>query len=120
MGTPQSDGRPARAAINSSDAAASGAADEYDAPAEVDAVFRTQRRIAIGYFLVFVGGLVLIPLATLATVWWGDRLTGWAPGFVIAGAGMYVFFFLLALGASTLANGVERRMLGSPHDEERP
>lgn len=88
--------------------------DEFDTPAEVDAVFRTQRRIAVGYFVAFVGGMVLIPLATLATTAWGGRLSGRATGFVIAGAGLYVFFFVLALGASSLATSVEQRMLGSP------
>lgn len=88
--------------------------DEFDTPAEVDAVFRTQRRIAVGYFVVFVGGMLLIPLATLASGWWGGRLSVWATGFVVAGAGLYVFFFVLGLGAASLANGVEQRMLGTP------
>ncbi len=91
--------------------------DEFDTPAEVDAVFRTQRRIAVGYFIVFLGGLLLIPLGTLAAAWWpGSRLSGWATGFVVAGAGLYVFFFVLGLGAASLANGVEQRMLGTPDD----
>lgn len=91
--------------------------DEFDSPAEVDAVFRTQRRIAIGYFVVFVGGMLLIPLATLASEWWEGRLSDWATGFVVAGAGLYVFFFVLGLGAASLANGVEQRMLGTPTDD---
>ncbi len=92
--------------------------DEFDTPAEVDAVFRTQRRIAVGYFVVFIGGLLLVPAATLATRWWpGAQLSGWAEGFVLAGAGLYVFFFVVGIGAATLANGVERRMLGTPTDE---
>jgi hypothetical protein len=119
MGTPP-DGRALpEAAIGSADPAARGAADEYDTPAEVDAVFRTQRRIAIGYFLVFLGGVLLIPLATLASGWWGGRLSSWASGFVVAGAGLYVFFFVVGLAAASLANGVERRMLGSPERDER-
>jgi hypothetical protein len=92
--------------------------DEFDTPAEVDAVFRTQRRIAVGYFVVFAGGMLLIPLATLTSGWWGGRLSDWATGFVVAGAGLYVFFFLLGLGAASLANGVEQRMLGTPHDDD--
>lgn len=90
------------------------AVDEFDSPAEVDAAFRTQRRIAVGYFVVFIGGVLLIPLATVAATWWpGGRLSSWATGFVLAGAGLYVFFFVLGLGAASLANGVERRMLGT-------
>ena len=91
--------------------------DEFDTAAEVDAVFRTQRRIAIGYFAVFCCGVLLIPLLTLATNWWGVGLYGWTTGFVVAGAGLYAFFFVVGLGAASLANGVEQRMLGSPTDE---
>lgn len=80
-------------------------------------MFRTQRRIAVGYFVVFTGGMVLIPLATLASGLWGGRLSSWATGFVVAGAGLYLFFFVLGLGAASLANGVEQRMLGKPTDD---
>lgn len=94
------------------------ARDEFDSPAEVDAAFRTQLRIAVGYFAVFVGGMLLIPAGTVASEWWpGGRLSTWATGFVLAGAGLYVFFFVLGLGAASLANGVERRMLGTPSDD---
>ena len=94
------------------------ARDEFDSPAEVDAAFRTQRRIAVAYFVVFVGGVLLIPLGTVAAMWWpGGRLSSWATGFAVAGAGLYVFFFVLGLGAASLANGVERRMLGTQADD---
>ncbi|CAN5919181.1 hypothetical protein BH23ACT10_BH23ACT10_02760 [soil metagenome] len=96
----------------------SAAGDEFDSPAEVDAAFRTQRRIAVGYFIVFVGGVLLIPVGTVAAQWWpGGRLSTWATGFVLAGAGLYVFFFVLGLSAASLANGVERRMLGTQADD---
>jgi hypothetical protein len=35
-----------------------------------------------------------------------------SPAFVMTAAGLYVFFFLLALAASSLATAVEDRMLG--------
>lgn len=92
--------------------------DEFDTPAEVDAVFRTQRRIAIGYFVLFLGGVLLIPVTTLVAGWWpGTRFSGWATGFVVVGAGLYLFFFVLGIGAASLANGVEHRMLGTPQDD---
>lgn len=95
--------------------------DEFDTAAEVDAVFRTQRRIAIGYVIVFIGGMLLIPVGTLASGWWpSSRLSSWATGFVVAGAGLYLFFFLLGLGAASLANSVEQRMLGTPAGNDRP
>lgn len=92
--------------------------DEFDTPAEVDAVFRTQRRIAVAHLIVLVGGMLVIPVTTLATGWWsGDGPSGSPLLFVVAGAGLYVFFFALGLGAASLADGVERRMLGAPDDD---
>jgi len=90
---------------------------EFDTPAEVDAVFRTQRRIAMGYVLLFVGGILVIPALTLTTAWWSTgRLGGWwTTGFFAAGIGMYLFFLLIGIGAASLSNGVENRMLGSPN-----
>lgn len=95
--------------------------DEFDTPAEVDAVFRTQRRIAVGYFVVFLAGLLSIPVITLLSGWTSaTRVAQWATGFLAIGAGLYLFFFLLGLGAASLANGVERRMLGTPVDGDEP
>jgi hypothetical protein len=92
--------------------------DEFDTPAEVDAVFRTQRRIAVGYGLVFIGSVLLIPVLTLVTDWWSSgRLGGWwTTSFAVAGAGLYLFFFLLGIGAASLSSGVEKRMLGNLED----
>lgn len=89
-------------------------ADEYDTPAEVDATFRTQRRIAVGYFLVFLCVTVAVPTFTLVLDWWssGRLLGGFSPNFFMAAIGLYVFFFVLALAAATLATAVEDRMLG--------
>lgn len=103
-------------------------ADEYDTPAEVDATFRTQRRIAVGHFLVFVGVTVAVPTLTLVLDWWsaGRLFGGFSPNFLMAAIGLYAFFFLLALAAATLATAVEDRMLGEPsasfsdQDDQRP
>lgn len=95
--------------------------DEYDTPAEVDAVFRTQRRIAVAHFVVFLAGLLSIPAVTLLTGWSSEnRVAQWASGFVAIGAGLYLFFFLLGMAAASLASGVEHRMLGMPGDVDAP
>lgn len=93
-------------------------ADEYDTPAEVDATFRTQRRIAVGHFLVFVGVTMAVPTLTLVLDWWsaGRLLGGFSPNFLMTAMGLYAFFFLLALAAATLATAVEDRMLGEPSE----
>lgn len=90
--------------------------DEYDSLAEVDATFRTQRRIAIGYFAVFLAITLAVPTLTLVLDWWsqGRVIGGMSPNFLMAAGGLYVCFFGLAVAAATLATAVEDRMLGGP------
>ncbi|MPZ74466.1 MAG: hypothetical protein GEU74_14790 [Nitriliruptorales bacterium] len=90
------------------------ALDEFDAPAEVDAAFRTQRRVAAAYFLIFVAVLLSPPSLALVLEWWaeGRLFGGMTPGFAFVGIGLYIFFFLMSVAAATLANAVEDRMLG--------
>ncbi|MGH3665205.1 MAG: hypothetical protein ACRDU8_03760 [Egibacteraceae bacterium] len=100
-------------------------ADEFDSAAEVDANFRTQRRIAVGYFAVFLVVMFGVPALTLVLDWWsaGRLLGGMSPNFVMGAAGLYLFLIALAAAAATLANAVEDRMLGGrPEglDEEPP
>jgi hypothetical protein len=95
--------------------------DEFDAPAEVAAAARTQRRIALGYGSLFVLGILASPLLSSTLPWWsGARLGGgMSPGFVAAAGGLYAFFLALGVAAASLARSVEVRMLGSS-DEEDP
>ncbi|CAN5492797.1 hypothetical protein BH24ACT5_BH24ACT5_09160 [soil metagenome] len=94
-------------------------ADEYDTPAEVDATFRTLRRVAVGYFALFLVVVIAVPALTLALDWWseGRLIGGMSPSFVMAAFGLYAFFFLIALAAATLSTAVEARMLGGPASE---
>jgi len=88
-------------------------ADDFDTTAEVDATFRTQRRVAVGYFAVFLAVTLAVPTLTLVLGWWSTgRIAGMSPNFVMAAGGLYVVFFLVALAASSLADAVEDRMLG--------
>lgn len=96
---------------------------EYDSAAEVDATFRTQRRIALGYFSVFLAVTLAVPALTLVLDWWsqGRVIGGMSPNFLMAAGGLYVFFFALAAGAASLATAVEDRMLGGPVEgQDRP
>lgn len=97
-----------------------GEIDKRDTPAEVDATFRTLRRVAVGYFAVFLAAITGVPALTLTLGWWseGRLIGGMSPGFVMAAFGLYAFFFLLGLASATLATAVEARMLGGPRDEE--
>jgi hypothetical protein len=94
--------------------------DESDTPAEVDAAFRTLRRVAIGYFAVFLVAITAVPSLSVTLAWWSDSrlIGGMSPGFVMAAFGLYVFFFVIGLAVATLSTAVEARMLGGPRDEE--
>lgn len=86
-----------------------------DTPAEVDAVFRTQRRIAVTYFLLFLLLVAAFPVLTLVSDWWLDaRLIGeLSPGFLTVAVGLYVLFAGIGIAAATLSSSVESRMLGT-------
>ena len=94
-------------------------ADRADTPAEVDATFRTLRRVAVGYFALFLVVVIAVPALTLGLDWWssGRILGGMSPSFVMAAFGLYVFFFVVGLAAATLSSAVEARMLGGPAGE---
>ncbi|ANC30803.1 hypothetical protein [Isoptericola dokdonensis] len=85
-----------------------------DTVAEVDATFRTLRRVAVGYFVVFVLGVAAFPVLSLTLDWWSQArlLGGMSPGFLVAAFGLYVFFAVLGLAAARLSSAVEHRMLG--------
>ncbi len=89
--------------------------DDTDSPAEVDAVFRIQRRIALAHFFVFISVTLGVGLALVGLQWAGESevFGGFSPGFVMAGVGLYVFFVLVGAAAATLANAVEDRMMGA-------
>lgn len=91
-----------------------------DTPAEVDAAFRTLRRVAITYFLVFLAVVAVFPVLTMTLDWWlASRLIGdLSPGFLTVGIGLYVVFAGIGIAAATLSSSVERRMLGSPSGSE--
>lgn len=98
------------------------AGDEWDSPAEVEATFRTQRRVAVGYFLVFLGVTFVVPVLSVTWAWWTDaRLVGgMSPSFLMAAIGLYLFFLVVGIMAATLADATEDRMLGSDEPDELP
>jgi hypothetical protein len=99
-----------------------GGLEEFDGPAEVAAAARTQRRIAVGYALVFMVAIFAVPVLTLTLPWWSTSrlLGGMSPSFVTVAGGLYLFFLLLGVSVATLARSVEGRMLGTSDDETGP
>ncbi|RNL86767.1 hypothetical protein [Halostreptopolyspora alba] len=98
------------------------AAEEHDTPAEVDATFRTLRRVAVGHVAVFASVVIAVPLLATALDWWsqGRLIGGMSPMFAMTAFGLYVFFFVVCLAAATLSTAVEERMLGGPGHEGDP
>ncbi|RPF22392.1 hypothetical protein [Myceligenerans xiligouense] len=96
--------------------------DEHDTPAEVDAAFRTLRRVAVWHFVLFLAAVLGVPALSLGLGWWsGARIDGgMSPGFAMAAFGLYVFFLAVGLAAATLSSAVEARMLGGAHDDAAP
>ncbi|WP_300345563.1 hypothetical protein [Nesterenkonia sp.] len=85
-----------------------------DTPAEVDAAFRTLRRIAVTYFIVFLLVLAAFPVLTMALDWWTEArvIRNLSPAFLTAGVGLYAVFAVIGIAAATLSSSVEARMLG--------
>lgn len=87
---------------------------DTDTPAEVDAVWRSQRRVALSYLALFLLGTLGVGLAIVGLPWTIDAsLGGFSPAFLLAAVGLYVFFLALAIASSLLANTIEDRMMGS-------
>ncbi|MFV2144382.1 MULTISPECIES: hypothetical protein [Isoptericola] len=88
-------------------------------PAEVDATFRTLRRVAVGYFVVFLLAVAAFPVLSLTSDWWSEaRLVGgMSPGFLVAAFGLYLFFAVLGVAVARLMSAVEHRMLDDTRDD---
>lgn len=86
-----------------------------DTPAEVDASFRTLRRVALTYFVVFLLILVAFPVLTMTLDWWlTARLIGdLSPGFLTVTIGLFLAFAAIGVAAATLSSSIEHRMLGT-------
>jgi len=95
-------------------------ADDFDTALEVEAAFRTQRRVALAHALVFLLVVLGAPVLNIALDWWtrARLLGGMSPGFALVAIGLYIGFFVLALAAASLANGVEDAMLGPVGGDE--
>lgn len=88
---------------------------DVDTSAEVDAAFRSQRRIAVGYVTVFLIGVLGVAVGTVSSSWSTDSRVfgGFSPSFLMTAFGLYIFFVVIGLAAASLANGVDDRMMGA-------
>lgn len=85
-----------------------------DTPAEVAAAFRTQRRVAVAYLLLFLAITVSIPVLNALVDWWTDGrlLGGISPAFAVSTVGLYGVIITIGVLGARVADQVERRMLG--------
>lgn len=88
---------------------------DVDTEAEVDAAFRSQRRIAASYCVIFLVGVLGVAAATVWLDWSTTTkiVGGFSPSFLMAGVGLYLFFVVIGVAAASLANGADERMLGA-------
>jgi uncharacterized membrane protein (DUF485 family) len=85
-----------------------------DTAAEVGAAFRTQRRVAVAYAVLFVGVAVVFPVLGATADWWTDGRIGGgiSPAFAVSTVGLYVVIIAIGALGGRVADQVERRMLG--------
>lgn len=85
-----------------------------DTATEVSAAFRTQRRVATAYLVLFLGVIVMIPVLNSLVGWWttGRLLGGISPAFAWSTAGLYLVIITIGVLGARVADQVERRMLG--------
>lgn len=86
----------------------------HDTPDEVAAAFRTQRRVAVAYGLLFLVITVTIPLLNRLVGWWttGRMLGAISPAFAVSTVGLYIVIIGIGVLWARVADQVERRMLG--------
>lgn len=88
---------------------------DVDTSAEVDAAFRSQRRIAVAYCVLFLVGVLGVAAVMVSSNWANTDglLGGFSPSFLMTAIGLYLFFVIIAVAAASLANGVDERMMGA-------
>lgn len=88
---------------------------DVDTEAEVDAAFRSQRRIAVSYCMLFLVGVLGVAAATVWLEWSTTERVfgGFSPSFLMAAVGLYLFFVVIGVAAASLANGIDERMMGA-------
>lgn len=88
--------------------------EEFDSPAEVDAVFRAQRRVSFIYGIIFLAVTMSIPVLTITNGYWirTGALGGFTLNYLVV-AVLYHFLYVLVGAAYTLqANRLEQELLG--------
>lgn len=89
-------------------------AKETDTIADVDRVFRKQRRLTFSYAAVFFFLVFLIPYLSLKAEWWYGRPLwgGLTPNFLVVALLFHVVYWLMGLLYTIQANRLEDELLG--------
>lgn len=88
--------------------------EEFDSPAEIDAIFRSQRRLGLLYGSAFLLVTMTIPVLTLTSRYWTSTpvLGGFSLNFLVVAALYHVVYGLIGAGYALQANRLEQELLG--------
>jgi uncharacterized membrane protein (DUF485 family) len=88
--------------------------EEFDSPAEVDAVFRAQRRLSLLYGGAFLAVTLMIPVLSLTSRFWnGVRvLGGFTLNYLMVTVLFHIIYVLIGAGYTLQANRLEQELLG--------
>lgn len=88
--------------------------EEFDSQAEVDALFRAQKRLGLIYGLVFLGLTLTIPILTVTSQYWTQTpvVGGFTLNFLLVAALYHAIYVLIGAAYTLQANRLEQELLG--------
>lgn len=94
-------------------------AEEFDSEAEIEAVFRSQRRLSLTYGAIFLGITLTIPVLVLVSPYWTSTpvLAGFSPSFLAVALFYHFLYVLIGAGYSLQANRLEEELLGQSRSQ---
>lgn len=88
--------------------------DEFDSTAEVDAVFRAQRRVSFLYGLIFLTVTLTIPILSVTSDYWTGISVpgGFTLNFLFVAVLYHIIYVLIGAAYTLQANRLEQELLG--------
>lgn len=88
--------------------------DEFDSPAEIDGVFRAQRRLSLIYGGIFVAVTMSIPVLGMTSSFWTAEplVGGFTLNYLVVAVFYHFIYMLLGTGYALQSNRLEQEFLG--------
>lgn len=88
--------------------------EEFDSPAEVDAVFRAQRRLSFLYGSIFLTVTMSIPVLSITSDYWTSLpvLGGFTLNYLFVAVLYHLVYVLIGAAYTLQANRLEQELLG--------